>query len=127
MGSALSGVTLEPKGDEEVTAVPPNSTPTAPFPETGSYLKHNVKLCFADRERAYVVVSLGSKARCQYITYVFHPIKLTGEVRYPISMRVPRQNDSIVDMIIIEMAQNTISVGSVAVPCVLCRSLSSSP
>ena len=34
--SAFAGLTFDPKDEPEVTAVPANSTPIAPFPVTGS-------------------------------------------------------------------------------------------
>lgn len=127
IGSALAGVTPAPKGEEEVTAVPPNSTPMAPLPETGSYLD-DVRFCFfketLKKRGTDVVVSLGSRGYFPILSYEVCRIIswLTSEVRHPVSMRVSRENDSVVDVIVIEMVQDTISVGSVSIPCVLNQS-----
>lgn len=81
-----------PKGEGEETAVPPNSTPIAPCPV----------------DELYVVVSLGTVRRVRmmsgYSMQRFHAVNElhTGEVGHPVRVTISRQDDGIVDAVVVQ-------------------------
>ena len=44
---------------------------------------------------------------------------LTDEIRDPVRMTVSRQNDSVVDLVILYVIQNAVAVRTVAIPSIL--------
>lgn len=98
---AAAGAMLVPNAEGELTAVPANSTPSAPRPLAGSY----------------VFVSFGT-ARASVSGEDGHGTGRTGEVGDPVGVRVAREDDDVVNLVGRYVLEDALPIRAVAVPCV---------
>lgn len=65
------------------------------------------------------MVSFGSIRKISILLQAKYEVLLTGEVRNPVRMAVPRQDDRVAYFILIQVVQNAFAVSPVSVPSVL--------